>query len=223
MSNTTPPPPPPAFPPHPPAKKRNTNAVIIGSAAAVIAAVVATGIVVVNSRDDDKKPETTTAAGSATTDDVVTGEEEPAEDEPAEEPEPESTEPEVAGLNETAAYGNGVEVSLSKFARGTSSEYGSPENTPYVKFAVRVKNDGKSTIDTSGFTTSCSYGEAGQSSESIFDSDGGLNGGPDTRLLAGRSITVTWACELPKAEDTIQIEVSPDMETEKAIFTGKVK
>ncbi|MFH8613075.1 hypothetical protein ACH4D5_36975 [Streptomyces sp. NPDC018029] len=222
MSNTTPPPPPqpPAFPPSPPAKRRNTNAVIIGSAAAVIVAVVATGIVVVNSRDDDKKPVSTSAADTAKNDDVVAGEEEPPE-EP--EPEPESTEPEVSGLGDTVTYVNDVEVSLSKFARGTSSEYGSPENTPYVKFAVTVKNEGKSTIDTSGFTTSCSYGEVGESSESVFDSERGLNGGPDTRLLAGRSITVTWACELPKTEDTIQIEVSPDMETETAIFTGDVK
>ncbi|MEV0522109.1 hypothetical protein AB0I66_01690 [Streptomyces sp. NPDC050439] len=197
-----------------------SNGVVIGSAAAVIVAVVATGFVVVNSRDDDKKSETTSAANSAASDDVVADEEEPLE-EP--EPEPESTGPEVAGLNDSVTYSNDVGLSLSKFVRGTSSEYGSPENTPYVKFSVRVKNDGKSTVDTSGFTASCSYGKAGKSSESIFDSEQGLDGGPDTRLLAGRSITVTWACEMPKSEKTIQIEVAPDMETETAIFTGSVK
>ncbi|MEU5687430.1 DUF4352 domain-containing protein [Streptomyces venezuelae] len=223
MSNATPPPPP-MYPPQPPPPRRGpSNAVVIGSAAAVIAAVVATGIVVVNSGDDDKKPEKTSgAAVSAPADDVVADEEEPPEEPAAE---PEDAEGEVAGLNDTVEYGNDVQLSLSKFTRGTSGPYGAPENTPYVKFGVRVKNNGKSTVDTSMFTTSCSYGKAGKSSESVYDSDQGLNGGPDTKLLAGRSITVTWACEMPKAEKTIQIEVSPDMdmEAEAAIFTGDVK
>ncbi|MEU6823566.1 hypothetical protein ABZ921_23265 [Streptomyces atriruber] len=227
MSNTMPPPPP-VFPPQPPPPPRKgaSNAVIIGSAAAVIAAVVATGIVVVNSRDDDKKPETTSSAKPAAGDDVVAGEEEPVEEESAEEEGSdgeESSDGEVAGLDDTVTYDSDVEVQLSKFARGTSSSYGSPENTPYVKFGVRVKNNGKATVDTSAFTASCSYGKDGKSSESIFDTERGLNGGPDTKLLAGRSITVTWACELPKAEKTIQIEVSPDMESESAIFTGDVR
>ncbi|MET8688975.1 hypothetical protein ABZV77_32685 [Streptomyces sp. NPDC004732] len=224
MSNSTPPPPPvfPPQPPPPPPRKGASNAVIIGSAAAVIAAVVVTGIVVVNSRDDDKKPETTSSAGPAAGDDVVAGEEEPVEEEAPEESE-ESSDAEVAGLDDTVTYESDVEVKLSKFARGTSSSYGSPENTPYVKFGVRVKNNGKATVDTSAFSVSCSYGKDGKSSESIFDTERGLNGGPDTKLLAGRSITVTWACELPKAEKTIQIEVSPDMESESSIFTGDVQ
>ncbi|MFD6437536.1 DUF4352 domain-containing protein [Streptomyces venezuelae] len=224
--NNTMPPPPPMYPPQPPPPRRGpSNAVVIGSAAAVIAAVVATGIVVVNSGDDDKKPEkTSSAAASAPADDVVAEEAEPA-DEPEPESEPESAEGEVAGLNDTVEYGNDVQLSVSKFVRGTSGPYGAPENTPYVKFAVQVKNNGKSTVDTSMFTTSCSYGKDGKSSESIYDSDQGLNGGPDTKLLAGRSITVTWACKMPKTEKTIQIEVSPDMdmEAEAAIFTGDVK
>lgn len=116
-----------------------SNGVVIGSAAAVIVAVVATGFVVVSSRDDDKKSETTGAASSAASDDVVAGEEEPVEGEPLEGPEPESTGPEVAGLNDSVTYSNEVGLSLSKFVRGTSSEYGSPENTPYVKFSVRVE------------------------------------------------------------------------------------
>ncbi|QES41736.1 hypothetical protein DEJ49_12575 [Streptomyces venezuelae] len=225
MSNTMPPPPP-MYPPQPPPPRRGpSNAVVIGSAAAVIAAVVATGIVVVNSGDDDKKPEkTASAAASDKADDVVADQEEPAEETEAES-EPEGTDGEAAGLNDTVDFREDVQLSLSKFARGTSGPYGSPENTPYVKFVVRVKNNGKSTVDTSMFTASCSYGTAGKSSESIFDSDQGLNGGPDTKLLAGRSLSVTWACALPKAEKTIQIEVSPDMdlEAEAAIFTGDVK
>ncbi|MFD7204372.1 hypothetical protein [Streptomyces sp. NPDC059893] len=218
MSNATPPPPP-AFPPQPPpAKKSRTNAVIIGSAAAVIAAIVATGIVVANSRDDGKSSDTASAAESATSDDVVA-----ADEEPAEEPEPEDTGPEVFGLNDTVTYNNKVEVSLSTFSRRMSSSTAAPENTPYLKFEVRVKNGGTSTIDTTAFSVSCAYGEDGKEGELVIDTERGLNGGPTTRLLAGRSLTVTWGCVLPKSEKTVQIEVSPDFETETAIFTGDVK
>ncbi|MFC9493477.1 hypothetical protein [Streptomyces sp. NPDC056982] len=217
MSNTTPPPPP-AFPPQPPpAKKSRTNAAIIGSAAAVIAAIVATGIVVINSRDDAKSSDTASAANSATSDDVI------AADEPTEEPEPEDTGPEVFGLNDIVTYNNKVEVSLSKFSRRMSSSTAAPENTPYLKFEVRVKNGGTSTIDTTSFSVSCAYGEDGKEGELVIDSERGVNGGPTTRLLAGRSLTVTWGCVLPKSERTVQIEVSPDFETETAIFTGDVK
>ncbi|MBM7170475.1 hypothetical protein JQK87_19190 [Streptomyces sp. G44] len=233
MSNSAPlPPPPPMYPPPPPPPPRRgpSNAVVIGSAAAVVAAVVATGFVVVRSLDDDGgKAETTSAAKSSASADggQERAEEKRAEEGPVEDagedPEPESTDPEVSGLGDSVTYSDDVELSLSKFARGTSTDTAAPENTPYVKFTVRVKNDGKTTVDTSAFSVSCSYGKDGAPSESIFDSAAGLNGGPDTRLLAGRSITVTWACELPKPEKTIQIEVSPDMESESAIFTGEVK
>ncbi|MBW5420285.1 hypothetical protein GKQ77_01700 [Streptomyces sp. BG9H] len=218
MSNTMPPPPP-AFPPPPPAKKRNTNAVIIGSAAAVIAAVVATGIVVVNSRDDGR-PDTTSAQESATTDDVTTTDE---DGEPAEDPAPEDTGSDTLGLTDTVAYDNDVEVSLAKFSRGTSSVTAAPENTPYLKFEVRVKNGSKSTVDTTALSVNCAYGEEGKEGDLVIDTERGLNGGPSTRLLAGRSLTVEWACAIPKSERSVQIEVSPDFETETAIFTGEVK
>ena len=55
-------------------------------------------------------------------------------------------------------------------------------------------------------------------SEAIYDD--GLDGLPDTRILAGRSLTVPWACELPKDETFLQVEVSPDWESEEAIFAG---
>ncbi|MGW4574393.1 hypothetical protein GUR47_01545 [Streptomyces tendae] len=50
----------------------------------------------------------------------------------------------------------------------------------------------------------------------------GRVGNPQTKLLAGRSISVPWGCELPKGEKLIQIEVAPDFDSETAIFTGPV-
>lgn len=207
-------PPMPGFPPPPPAppKKNRTNLIIIGSAVAVIAAVVTTGVVVVNSRNDNSS--SAKAAETTPADDTVTAAEEP-------EPSPSDTGPQVFGLTDTASYDSNVEVSLSKFTRGVSSEYASPENTAYVKFVVKVKNGSNSTLDTTQFTVSCSYGADGHESDSIFDD--GLDGGPDTKLLAGRSINVPWGCSLPKGESTVQIEVRPDPDSETAIFTGTVK
>ncbi|MFI8933506.1 hypothetical protein ACIG3E_38300 [Streptomyces sp. NPDC053474] len=219
MSNTTPPMP--SLPPqHQPTRgKRRTNAVVIGSAAAVIATVVATGVFIVNNRDDEKA-ETSRTADSATSDDVFADDETPADDKAEREDDDDS---QVFGLNDTVTYNNEVAVSLSKFSRGTSSATAAPENTPYLKFDVRVENSGTSTIDTTAFSVHCAYGEDSKEGELVIDSERGLDGGPSTRLLAGRALTVTWACAVPKPEKAVQIEVSPDFETETAIFTGEVK
>jgi hypothetical protein len=220
MSNTTPPPPPPGFPPPLPPEqpatpgKSRTNAIIIGAAVAVIAAIIGTGVVVVNSRDDDSSTETAAAKSSTPAGDTVTAAEEPT-------PTPSDTGPEVFGLSDGVAYDSGVELSLAKFTRATSSDYAAPENTPYVRFTVKIKNGSSATVDTTSLSVNCSYGEDGQSSESIFDD--GLNGAPSTKLLAGRSLSVAWGCELPKGEEVLQVEVTPDYESETAIFTGKVK
>ncbi|MFD5251479.1 hypothetical protein ACFWM5_01375 [Streptomyces bobili] len=210
------PPPTPPLPPVPP-KKSRTNWIIIGSATAVIAAIVATGIVVAQSSDGGSEGATADTSESATpVEDTVTAEEEP-------EPTPEDTGPDVFTLNDTVEYETGVEVSLSKFTRGVSSEWASPESTPYVKFTVKLVNGGTKTLDATLLSVNCSYGTDGQSSESVFDSEKGLDGGPSTRILAGKSLNVVWGCELPKGESALQVEVAPDFESETAIFTGTVK
>ncbi|MHB9857635.1 hypothetical protein [Streptomyces sp. YIM S03343] len=127
----------------------------------------------------------------------------------------------VFPLTHTVTYDHGVKLGLSGFSRGVSSDVASPANTPYVKFTVKVTNGSSGTVDTTVMSVNCSYGEDGQQSESIFDD--GLNGAPQTRLLAGRSLSVPWACELPKGERVLQVEVTPDLESATAIFTGEVK
>ncbi|WP_432076660.1 hypothetical protein [Streptomyces wuyuanensis] len=126
-----------------------------------------------------------------------------------------------SGLTDRVTYENDVQVALAKFARGVSGEYASPENTPYVKFEIKITNGSDGTIDTTSMTVNCQYGEEGQLSETIFDES--HHGGALTHLVAGRSITVPFACELPKEQTVIQIEVAPDIESEAAIFTGNVK
>ncbi|MFJ1995295.1 DUF4352 domain-containing protein [Streptomyces asiaticus] len=142
----------------------------------------------------------------------------PHTDVPADEPTDDSTD--ALGLDDTAAYEGGVEISLSKFTRGTSSEWAAPENTPYVKFSITFENKGKETADLNTVSLSCQRAEA--PGEEIFDSEHGLDGLPMTHLLPGRSVTSPVACSLPADETYLQVEVSPGL-ADTAVFSGHIK
>ncbi|MFD0304277.1 hypothetical protein [Streptomyces sp. NPDC127119] len=217
--------PPPAPSPHPPAlppppKKNHSNAVVIGSAAAVVVAVVATGIAVSGSRDGAAEPgPTVTVTEVATPDDESAAAEDDAR--PAAEESGGESGDGVYSLSEPVAYGNDVEVSLSKFSRGTSSDYASPGNTPYAKFTIKIVNGSDESVNADELSVNCAYGDEGKEGDAIFDE--GLDGLPETRILAGRSLSVVWACELPKDQKYLQVEVAPDYESKTAVFTGNVK
>jgi hypothetical protein len=216
MTHTPPPPdfPPPA-PAQPPATKKNrTNAIIIGSAVAVIAAIIGTGIVVSNSRDDDNTASTTKT--SAPVDETVTADEEP-------EPTPEDTEPKVMGLTDGVSYQDGVEVQLSDYKRGVSSDTAAPSGTPYVAFTVEINNKSQSIVDIGTGYVMCYYGDESRTSEQIFDSERGLEGVPSMRLQPGRTAKATVACEMPKNQQYLQVEMAPSMEAQAAIFAGNIK
>lgn len=211
MSNTTPPPPPAFPPPAPPSKKNRTNAIIIGSAALLIAAIVTTGVVVVNTRDGN----TPASAGSSSpADETVTAATEP-------EPEPEDTGPEILGLTDGVEYEDGVEVALSDYKRGVSSEYAAPASTSYVAFTVKINNKSDAVVDVGTGYVMCFYGEESREAEQIFDD--GLDGMPSMKLRPGRVAKATVACELPKGEEYLQVELAPSMESAVAIFAGNVK
>lgn len=215
MSHTTPPTTP-GWPPQPePPKKNRTIPVIIGSAVAAIAAIITTGVIVANSRDDTS--DTTTAADTAASaDDTITAAEEP-------EPTPEDTEPEVMGLTDGVTYEDGVEVELSGYTRGTSSAYASPENTPYVTFTVKIVNGSESMVDIGTGYVLCFHGDESREAEQIFDPERGLEGVPPMRLRPGRTASAKVACEMPKGEEYLQVELAPSVEAEVAVFAGNVK
>jgi len=225
MPGYNPPPGPGYYPPQPPQAPqppKKTTTVLIAAGAAVVAAVLAA--VVTASVTGDGKAEaaptvtvTKTApaeGGDAAADDSATDaadSETPAED----------SGDDSYGFGDTIAYDNDVEISLTKITRAVSGEYASPEKTPYAKFTIKIVNKSDKKIDASMMTVNCAYGDEGKEGESIYDD--GLDGLPDTSILAGRSLSVPWGCELPKGESFLQIEVAPDYESETAIFTGKVK
>jgi hypothetical protein len=210
MSQPQYPPPPAGQPPAQSPKKNRTNAIIIGAAAALIAAIVTTGIVVVNNRDDSS----TASTKSTPSDDTITPDVEP-------EPTPEDTEPEIMGLTDGVAYEDGVEVTLSDYKRGTSSEYASPESTPYVSFTVKIDNKSDAIVDIGTGYVMCYYGDESREAEQIFDE--GLDGLPSMRLRPGRVAKATVACEMPKGEKYLQVEMAPSMESAVAVFAGNVK
>ncbi|MFF6781342.1 hypothetical protein [Streptomyces sp. NPDC012510] len=218
-------PPMPPQPPKPPGGNR-TNLVIVGCAVAVIASVIGTGVVVSGDGDGSASPApTVTVTKTVTTEGDTTsdgGSGESGESAASEETGDASADDDgVFALDDAVVYETGVEVTLSGFKRGTSNEYASPENTPYAKFTIKIVNESDATVDANEMTVDCAYGDEGKEGEAIYDD--GLDGLPDTRILAGRSLTVPWACELPKNETFLQVEVSPDYDSEEAIFTGDVK
>jgi hypothetical protein len=217
------PPVPPPPPPVPPGKSRTA---LIAVAAAVVAAAVSALVTVGVSGDAEAKPAptvTVTETAAAGADAAESDDAAATDDEEATDSADGGEEDGVYALDDTAVYEPATEVALSGFKRSVTGEYAEPENTPYLQFTVKVKNGGKKALDITQLTVNCSYGKDGKSSDSVFDSEAGLEGGPETKLLPGRSLNVPWGCELPKGERLIQIEVSPDFESDAAIFTGTVK
>ncbi|MEU5084507.1 MULTISPECIES: DUF4352 domain-containing protein [Streptomyces] len=224
----TPPPMPgygPPVPP-PPVPPRKPRTALIAVSAAVVAAAVSALVTVGVSGDAEAEPAptvTVTETAAAGADDAEADDAAATDDEEATDSADGGEEDGVYALDDTAVYEPATEVALSGFKRSVTGEYAEPENTPYLQFTVKVKNGGKKALDITQLTVNCSYGKDGKSSDSVFDSEAGLEGGPETKLLPGRSLNVPWGCELPKGEKLIQIEVSPDFESDAAIFTGTVK
>jgi hypothetical protein len=221
MPGYTPPPAPGYLPPQLPHPPNRTTTVLIAAAAAVVAAVLA-AVVTASVGGGDGGAEaaptvTVTKTVPADSGDTVADTE---SDAPTEEAGQEAGE-DSYGFEDTIVYDSDVEISLSKFSRAVSSDYASPENTPYAKFTIKIVNNSGKKFDASQMTVNCAYGDAGQESEAVFDD--GLDGSPDTSVLAGRSLSVAWGCELPKGETFLQIEVAPDYESETSIFAGDLK
>ncbi|MFI0966569.1 hypothetical protein ACH4S8_35080 [Streptomyces sp. NPDC021080] len=214
--DVTPPPIPPFAPQPPPQPPKKAHTAVVACAAAVVAAILASAITVGVTGKSEAKPaptvtvtETEAASSGDDTEDA------------AADPTDEETGSDSYSLNDTVSYENDVEVSLSGFGRGTSNDYAAPENTPYAKFIIKISNKSGRKIDASQMSVNCAYGDEGKEGEAIYDDD--FDGLPDTRILDGRSLSVPWACELPKNEKFLQVEVSPDYDSEAAIFTGTVK
>ena len=135
------------------------------------------------------------------------------------EPSTPETDPSVEPLSGTWIYTDNVSVSLSRFSRGITSEYASPNaNVPYVGFYVTTHNNSKKSVDMSETLVDADVG--GTSSEQVFDEN---LSDPSTHLLPGHTYTYKVEFEAPKSEHEIQIEVAPGFDYDAAIFSGAVR
>ncbi|MFC8350026.1 hypothetical protein [Streptomyces sp. NPDC057280] len=167
----------------------------------------------VQTRDDSGSPSSPSSRSAPSDDTLITRK--------AQEPTPANTEPKVRGLQDRAVYESGVEVTLSDYQRGTSSANAAPADTPYVSFTVKIENESESALDAGTGYLMCYSGEESQESKQIFDDQ--LHGLPSIRLRPGRTAKATVACEMPKDENYLQVELTPSTELPKTIFAGNVK
>ncbi|AFV88597.1 MAG: hypothetical protein SOH99_03070 [Acidipropionibacterium acidipropionici] len=115
----------------------------------------------------------------------------------------------VATFGGAFAYQDGLSVTVSAPKDYQPSEYSSDEGRfdTYVKFDVRVVNNTGKPWDPGMFNATVqSDNEEG---EQIFDSEGGLDGAPSTKLLNGREVRFTVGYGVANPKDIV-MEVNPD-------------
>lgn len=173
-------------------------------------------------QDGGNSNSTTSGSESTATEDPTT---EPEPDVPTEEhtaTADESTEDSnVLSLTDTATTDDGFELSLSNFSRGVTGAYDIPENTPFVQFTITVKNGTSNAVDLSTeLSISCSHGSS--TGEEVYSEATNEGSGFTTSVLPGRTASAVFGCTLPPDEKYLQVEVSPSLEIETAIFAGNV-
>jgi hypothetical protein len=123
----------------------------------------------------------------------------------------------VARFGSAYTYTDGLSVTVSAPKAFTPSEYAADEGKydNYVKFEVRIVNKTGKTMDPSMFTATVqSDNEEG---DEVYDSEGGLEGAPSTKLLNGRESKFTVGYGIANPEDIV-MEVNPDFDHEPVMF-----
>lgn len=121
-------------------------------------------------------------------------------------------------FGETATFEDGLSVKVGKPQKFQPTEWASFDKAPaYVKFKITIVNGTKAAYDASGafVTVQSSDVEAGE----VFDTDGGLDGSPMTKVLPGRqsSYWVGFGVQTPK---DIVMDFQVDWEHDAAVFTN---
>ncbi|HEY5785489.1 MAG TPA: hypothetical protein VIT65_11995 [Microlunatus sp.] len=142
-------------------------------------------------------------------------------DDPAEEQEEESGKEEdpLYHFGDTVTYENGLKVTIGKPT--TLKNYAYPEDVEkgqkVIRFKITVDNQTDHRLDPSEFTMTASSGD--DEAEFAIDSEHGLEGTPDTKILRGKKRSWDYGYIVTKGQDFV-LEISPDYETEEAIFVS---
>lgn len=123
-----------------------------------------------------------------------------------------------AKFGQTYTYTDGLAVTVSAPKPYKPSQYAACDKAKsYIAFTITLKNGTGKVFDPSLFHETVQSGQT--EGDSCFDSQQGLGGGPDTKLLAGR--TVTWKVGFGIADPKdIVMEVTPSFDYDSAIFTN---
>lgn len=122
----------------------------------------------------------------------------------------------VFAAGETAAYDDGLEITVSAPEPYTPSEYaiGHTEgNDPYT-FTVTVENTGEAGIDVTLLLPVARTGERGAEAEEIYDDV--VGGGFTGEVLPGRSASAEYAFDIPADAAAIEVQIDHPMDFEAA-------
>lgn len=172
---------------------------------------------------------TATEAGTETATETVTATESGAETEPAPEPEPDGEvsldddDPTFTGVGKPGEWGkyeDGVQVTISEPESYTPSEYAAATDdfTDYLRFVVKLKNDGSDVYDPTMFMLSASSG--GVEARRIFDSSNEVGSAPSTKVLPGKSIRFAVAFGVNDPSEVL-VELSPGYDYDSVLFQAE--
>lgn len=121
-------------------------------------------------------------------------------------------------FGETVNYDDGVSFSVGQPQKFKPTESAFAEKAPaYAKFKVKIVNDTKEPFDASLMYITAQSGDV--EAAEVYDSEGGLNGAPQTKVLPGRQATYWVGFGIQNMKDIV-MEVSDPMAHEPAIFTN---
>jgi hypothetical protein len=166
-----------------------------------------------------------TAVESSDTADSAATSEPTAADEGADESTDEATEEAPAdngilAFGETAKFDDGLQITVTKPKKFTPSEYaaGAEGKGTAVKFQITVKNGTPEKFDPVLVYPTVQSGEA--EADAIFDTEQGLEGGPSTAVLPGKTVKWTVGYKVLDTKD-ITMEISPGaFEYDSVIYTN---
>ena len=137
----------------------------------------------------------------------------------------ETTAPAASADDGTQTFGKGyqwedglqVVVSRPTPFKPSASAAHAKGDTYFVMFTVTIVNGTDKPYDPTLFSTTGSSGD--EEAEEVFDTDNGLNGSPDTKILKGKSKKFKIGYGAKKGADFV-LEVTPGFEYDSALFTG---
>lgn len=145
---------------------------------------------------------------------------------PAESPSPsessssdEAADSGIAKFGQTYKWDDGLTVTISEPKSFKPGEYaaGGEKAKAHALFNITVTNGSDQPFDPSLFIATLTSGE--EEGEQVFDSENGLEGSPNTKVLPGKKVKFTLGFGLKDLKDVV-LEVTPDFEHDSAIFSN---